>query len=51
MKIDKELAVLQNIIDKLELNNCEAQHKIDQLKETIGQLEEEKPNKKKRRTK
>ena len=50
MKIDKELAVLQNIIDKLELNNCEAQHKIDQLKETICQLEEEKPNKKSKKT-
>ena len=50
MKIDKELAVLQNRIDELELNNCEAQHKIDQLKKVIDQFEKEVPNKKKRRT-
>ena len=50
MKIDKELAVLQNRIDELELENCEAQNKIDQLKKVIDQLEKEVPNKKKRRT-
>jgi len=47
VKIDKELAVLQNIIDKLELNNCEAQHKIDQLKKVIDQFEKKVPKKRK----
>ena len=47
MKIDKELAVLQNRIDELELNNCEAQHKIDQLKKVIDQFEKKVPKKRK----
>ena len=41
--MDKEIMLLQNRIDTLELENCEAQNKIDQL-------EKEVPNKKKRRT-
>ena len=51
IKMDKEIMLLQNRIDTLELENCEAQNKIDQLKKVIGQLEKEVPNKKKRRTK
>ena len=48
--MDKEIALLQNRIDELELENCEAQNKIDQLKKVIDQLKKEVPNKKKRRT-
>ena len=48
--MDKEIMLLQNRIDVLELENCEAQNKIDQLKKVIDQLEKEVPNKKKRRT-
>ena len=48
--MDKEIMLLQNRIDTLELENCEAQNKIDQLKKVIDQLEKEIPNKKKRRT-
>ena len=51
MKMDKEIMLLQNRIDTLELENCEAQNKIDQLKKVIDQFEKEVPNKKKRRTK
>ena len=51
IKMDKEIMLLQNRIDTLELENCEAQNKIDQLKKVIDQLEKEIPNKKKRRTK
>ena len=51
MKMDKEIMLLQNRIDTLELENCEAQNKIDQLKKVIDQLGEEVPNKEKRRTK
>ena len=51
IKMDKEIMLLQNRIDTLELENCEAQNKIDQLKKVIGLLEKEVPNKKKRRTK
>ena len=50
IKMDKEMMLLQNRIDVLELENCEAQNKIDQLKKVIDQLEKEVPNKKKRRT-
>ena len=50
IKMDKEIMLLQNRIDTLELENCEAQNKIDQLKKVIDQLEKEIPNKKKRRT-
>ena len=50
IKMDKEIMLLQNRIDTLELENCEAQNKIDQLKKVIDQLEKEVPNKKKRRT-
>ena len=49
--MDKEIALLHNRINELELENCEAQNKIDQLKKVIDQLEKEVPNKKKRRTK
>ena len=49
--MDKEIMLLQNRIDTLELENCEAQNKIDQLKKVIDQLGEEVPNKEKRRTK
>ena len=42
--MDKEIALLHNRIDELELENCEAQNKIDQLGEEV-------PNKEKRRTK
>ena len=49
--MDKEIALLHNRIDELELENCEAQNKIDQLKKVIDQLGEEVPNKEKRRTK
>ena len=49
--MDKEIMLLQNRIDTLELENCEAQNKIDQLKKVIDQLEKEIPNKKKRRPK
>tara|TARA_R100000963_G_C4639535_1_gene103257 strand:+ start:283 stop:438 length:156 start_codon:yes stop_codon:yes gene_type:complete len=49
--MDKEIALLHNRINELELENCEAQNKIDQLKKVIDQLGEEVPNKKKRRTK
>ena len=38
-------------INELELENCEAQNKIDQLKKVIDQLGEEVPKKEKRRTK
>ena len=49
--MDKEIALLHNRINELELENCEAQNKIDQLKKVIDQLGEEVPNKEKRRTK
>ena len=49
--MDKEIALLHNRITELELENCEAQNKIDQLKKVIDQLGEEVPNKEKRRTK
>ena len=49
--MDKEIALLHSRIDELELENCEAQNKIDQLKKVIDQLGEEVPNKEKRRTK
>ena len=49
--MDKEIALLNNRINELELENCEAQNKIDQLKKVIDQLGEEVPNKEKRRTK
>mgnify|MGYP003629317007 FL=1 len=47
--MDKEIALLNNRINELELENCEAQNKIDQLKKVIDQLGEEVPNKEKRR--
>ena len=49
--MDKEIALLNNRINELELENCEAQNKIDQLKKVIDQLGEEVPNKEKRRQK
>ena len=44
------MMLLQNRIETLELENCEAQNKIDQLNKIIDQLGKEVPNKKKRRT-
>ena len=41
MKIDKELAVLQNRIDELELENCEAQHKIEDLEHEILEIKKD----------
>ena len=45
--MDKEIALLHNRIDELELENCQAQNKIDQLNKIIGQLGKEVPNKRK----
>jgi len=45
--MDKEIMLLQNRIDTLELENCEAQNKIDQLKKVIDQFEKEVPKKRK----
>ena len=39
--MDKETALLQDRIDKLELDNCEAQHKVDRLQKIIDELEKD----------
>ena len=36
--MDKEVALLQDEIDKLELANCEAQHKIEDLEHEILEM-------------
>ena len=36
--MDKEIALLHNRINELELENCEAQNKIEKLEETIASL-------------
>tara|TARA_R100001244_G_C5135130_1_gene126675 strand:+ start:356 stop:529 length:174 start_codon:yes stop_codon:yes gene_type:complete len=39
--MDKERALLQDEIDKLELANCEAQHKIEDLEHEILEIKKD----------
>ena len=39
--MDKEVALLQDEIDKLELANCEAQHKIEELEHEILEMKKD----------
>jgi cell division protein FtsB len=39
--MDKEVALLQDEIDKLELANCEAQHKIEKLEHEILEMKKD----------
>ena len=39
--MDKEIALLQDEIDKLELANCEAQHKIEDLEHEILEIKKD----------
>ena len=39
--MDKETALLQDEIDKLELANCEAQHKIEDLEHEILEIKKD----------
>ena len=39
--MDKEVALLQDEIDKLELANCEAQHKIEDLEHEILEMKKD----------
>ena len=39
--MDKEVALLQDEIDKLELANCEAQHKIENLEHEILEMKKD----------
>ena len=39
--MDKEVALLQDEIDKLELSNCEAQHKIEDLEHEILEMKKD----------
>ena len=42
--MDKEVALLQDEIDKLELANCEAQHKIEDLEHEILEMKKDEYN-------
>ena len=39
--MNKEIALLQDEIDKLELANCEAQHKIEDLEHEILEMKKD----------
>ncbi len=39
--MNKEIALLQDEIDKLELANCEAQHKIEDLEHEILEIKKD----------
>ena len=39
--MDKKVALLQDEIDKLELANCEAQHKIEDLEHEILEMKKD----------
>tara|TARA_Y100000034_G_C6602261_1_gene262044 strand:- start:39 stop:212 length:174 start_codon:yes stop_codon:yes gene_type:complete len=39
--MDKEVALLQDEVDKLELANCEAQHKIEKLEHEILEMKKD----------
>ena len=39
--MDKEIALLQRRIDKLELDNCEAQNEIDKLQKAANELKDD----------
>ena len=39
--MDKEVALLQDEIDKLELANCEAQHRIEELEHEILEMKKD----------
>ena len=39
--MDKEVALLQDEIDKLELANCEVQHKIEDLEHEILEMKKD----------
>ena len=39
--MDKEVALLQDEIDKLELSNCEAQHRIEELEHEILEMKKD----------
>jgi predicted transposase YdaD len=41
IKMDKEIMLLQNRINELELENCEAQHKIEELEHEILKIKKD----------
>jgi len=41
IKMDKEIMLLQNRINELELENCEAQHKIKELEHEILEIKKD----------